>query len=307
MRIRQAAFIGNHAMLKGALHCHTTRSDGKGEPDEVIRYHKKNGYNFMALTDHRRYNYENFAPETEMLIIPGMEIDKNLPSEGGVHCFHTVVIGHEKENGNPYAQDQRVESGTVADQFEFQKDLDKYHAENQLTLYCHPEWSSTPAREFEKLTGNFGMEIWNSGCVIENEMDTNAAYWDELLHQGIHIGGVATDDGHAMYQHCRGWVRVNAEKNVESVLEALKNEAFYSSCGPEIYDFYVEDGQAVVECSPCAKIAFHSFRYPLPCEVEEKGTLTRLTCKLKDNMPYIRATVVDKDGNRAWTNPIYLK
>ena len=304
--IRQAAFIGNHPLLKGALHCHTTRSDGKGDPAEVIRLHKENGYHFMAITDHRRYNFENFAPETEMLIIPGMEIDKNIPSEGGVHCFHTVVIGHEKAQGNPYEQDQRVESGYVQDQDEFQPFLDQYHRENQLTLYCHPEWSGTAAREFDRLKGNFAMEIWNSGCAIENEMDTNAAYWDELLQEGVRISGVATDDGHAMYQHCKGWVRVNAQKDVESVLKALQEGAFYASCGPEIYDFYVEDGQAVILCSPAAQIAFHSFRYPLPHAKDEACGLTRLVCKLPKNIPYIRATVVDAQGRRAWTNPIYF-
>ena len=28
------------------------------------------------------------------------------------------------------------------------------------------------------------MEIWNTGCAQDNGMDTNAAYWDELLGQG---------------------------------------------------------------------------------------------------------------------------
>ena len=63
--LRQPAFTGARPLLKGALHCHTTRSDGKGTPQEVIRLHKQQGYDFMALTDHRLYNYENFAPETE--------------------------------------------------------------------------------------------------------------------------------------------------------------------------------------------------------------------------------------------------
>lgn len=30
--LRQAAFEGENALLKGGLHCHTTRSDGKGTP-----------------------------------------------------------------------------------------------------------------------------------------------------------------------------------------------------------------------------------------------------------------------------------
>ena len=33
--LRQSAFTGDRPLLKGALHCHTTRSDGKGTPEEV--------------------------------------------------------------------------------------------------------------------------------------------------------------------------------------------------------------------------------------------------------------------------------
>ena len=76
--LRQSAFTGDRPLLKGALHCHTTRSDGKGTPEEVIRLHRNRGYDFMALTDHRKYNYENYAPETGMLILPGMEMDRNI-------------------------------------------------------------------------------------------------------------------------------------------------------------------------------------------------------------------------------------
>ena len=83
---RQAAFSGAAPMLKGALHCHTTRSDGKGDPAEVIALHKENGYHFMALTDHRLYNYDNFG-EDGITIIPGMEIDVNYKYHPGKHSL----------------------------------------------------------------------------------------------------------------------------------------------------------------------------------------------------------------------------
>ena len=69
--IRQQAFGGKEKMLKGNLHCHTTRSDGAIPPDELIRIYKENGYDFLALTDHRIYNFQNFAPETGIPIIAG--------------------------------------------------------------------------------------------------------------------------------------------------------------------------------------------------------------------------------------------
>ncbi len=303
---RQQAFMGDEPTLKGGLHCHTTRSDGKGTPEEVIRLHYENGYSFLALTDHRLYNYQNYASDVPLTILPGMEYDNKFQGGCGFRCFHTVCLGPSKEDGNGYDQDQRLESGKALNQEEYQPYLDEIHRNNNLTIYCHPEWSSTPARYFDKLEGNFAMEIWNSGCVIENDMDTDAAYWDELLGQGKVIYGVATDDGHAMHQHCKGWVMVKAENNVNAILDALKNGKFYSSCGPEIYDFYIENDTAVIECSPACKVRFHSDMHPT--KIFRGEGLTRVEFPLKgyfENYKYVRAVVIDKDGKFAWTNPIF--
>ena len=152
------------------------------------------------------------------------------------------------------------------------------------------------------------MEVWNSGCVMDNDMDVDAPYWDEMLGLGQRIWGVAVDDGHPMRQHCNGWVMVNAEKSDKAVLDALVKGAFYSSCGPEIKDFYVEDGVAHVECSPCSKIRFHADRHPTRIVKADDGELiTHAERDLRDDYSYIRATVVDDDGKMAWTNPIYVK
>ena len=308
--IQQYAFVGKNKMLKGGLHCHTTRSDGKGTPEEVIRYHYQNGYDFLAITDHRKYNYENYAPEIPITIIPGMEFDALIEAGKGFRCFHTVCIGPAKKDGNGYDQDQYLDSVKVENQEGYQSYLDDIHNKGNLTIYCHPEWSGTPARFFEKLQGDFAMEIWNSGCAIGCDMDKDAAYWDEILGQGKVIYGVATDDGHGMEEHCKGWVMVRAENNINAILEALRCGAYYSSCGPEIYNFYVEDGKAVVECSPVAKIRFHCDKHPTKIKKSDEGTLTYAELDLsggwQGGYKYIRATVIDKEGRCAWTNPIFL-
>ena len=305
---RQAAFINHKTMLKGGLHCHTTRSDGDGTPEEVIRLHKENGYDFLALTDHRIYNYKNFAEDVDITIIPGMEFDNTFVRGNGFRTFHEVFIGPDDDT-NGYAQDEEVTHGEALNQQEFQKYLDDAQAKNNLTIYCHPQWSSTPTRYFDRLKGNFAFEIWNSGCAIENDMDTdNGSYWDELLGMGNKIFAVATDDGHAMYQHCKGWVMVNAENNVKAILEALNNGAFYSSCGPVIKDFYVDDeGKAHVETSECEKIIFQCDKHPSKMITAEGESLLNAQVDLRDDYDYIRVTIVDKEGRKAWTNPIFLK
>ena len=295
-------------MLKGALHSHTTRSDGRLTPEEVMRLHSDNGYDFIAITDHRRYNYIDYAPELGLTLLPGMEFDNgvSIPCEHGFRCFHTVCVGPHKEDGNGFEQDVLLDSANAPTQEAYQPYLDEIHAKNNLTIYCHPEWSSTPARYFEKLQGNFAMEVWNSGCAIEDDMDTDASYWDELLGQNIRILGVATDDGHTAYQHCKGWVMVNAENNVPSILQALKDGAFYSSCGPEFFDMYVENGKLIIDCSPVQKIRLHSDCHPTRILRNADGT--PLTHGEFDTAGYgyVRVTIIDKENKYAWTNPIFL-
>ena len=305
---RQCAFTGNGRMLKGGLHCHTTRSDGRGTPEEVLKKHLDNGYDFLAVTDHRFYNYSNFG--LPITVVPGMEMDANFADTANtrcVHCHHIVCVGPERDRGNGFAQDQRFDSVRISQPQETQPMLDMLHENGNLTVYCHPEWSGTPAREFDMLRGNFAMEIWNSGCAVEDGLDTdNGWLWDDLLSRGQVIYGVATDDGHAMDQHCLGWVTVNAENRVSSILDALASGAFYSSCGPEIYDFRVEDGRAFVECSPVSTIQFRQFNVPYHMVRGEGVTRGETALRRSCGAQYVRAVVTDSLGRRAWTNPIFL-
>ena len=305
MKIIQGAFSGNERMLKCGLHCHTTRSDGKGDPAEVMGIYAKKGFDYLAITDHRRHNYQNFAPETGLKIIPGMEMDRGINSDAGM-CFHTVSIGPAKEDGNGFEQDQVFNNGMVKDQYEYQQVLDFLHENNNMTIYCHPEWSCTPARSYEDMQGDFAMELWNTGCALETDCDKNAAGWDELLLKGRKIYGVATDDGHPTYQHGLGWVMVRAADDLDSVLAALKRGDFYASTGPKIFDFSLDGDMVHVECSPCRYIHFVNGTRPFNVVKNEGGFVTSADVKLPAGSKYIRATMVDAEGNRAWTNPIFL-
>lgn len=308
---RQQAFIEkNKKFLKGGLHCHTTRSDGDLTPEEVLVYAKEQGYDFMALTDHQIYNLESFAPETGVLVIPGMEYGNDLVKGNGFRCFHTVCIGPSKEDGNGFEHDQKFDWGYVPDSEAYQPWLDEIHSNKNLTILCHPEWSSTSAKYFETQKGNFAMEVWNSGSAINGNCDYDAPYWDEILGQGIKWYGVAADDAHSYKTLCKGWVMVKAEKDLNAILKALENGEFYSSCGPEIYDFYVEDGKAVIDCSPASKIILHSDMHPNRMEVDKNGLITHAEFDIENYWAgpydYVRISIIDKDGNRAWTNPIFL-
>src|SRR5688500_4476438 len=41
-----------HKWYKGNTHTHTLNSDGDSTPDEVVRWYREHGYQFLVLTDH---------------------------------------------------------------------------------------------------------------------------------------------------------------------------------------------------------------------------------------------------------------
>lgn len=306
---RQAAFDGSERQLKGALHTHTTRSDGRLTPEELTKLYYDNEYDFIALTDHNIYNRENFAPDLPITIIPGCEGGGNFHVEHGFRTYHTVMLGRN-DNSNGFAHDENVPlgnkfspDGKITCSDDYQPYLDMIHEKGNMTIYCHPEWSCTPARYFENMEGNFALEVWNTGCVIENDIDKDAPYWDELLTQGKKIYGVATDDGHHREHCCQGWVMVRAENNVNSILDALKNGAFYSSCGPKIYDFYMDGNTMHLKCDPVSMIRINSDHIPVAIRGEN---MTEYVINFERKRTYCRITIVDEKGRMAWTNPIFF-
>lgn len=309
MRIRQAAFAAEKPFLKGALHVHTTRSDGQQSPEEIIRLHHQHGYRFMALTDHNVLNHLNLSPDTPMTILAGVERDFGLPGRTAdkPHCVHEVGLGVPGDPRIPLQDAHPEWAGRGESCADAQAMINEMHCWGLKTFYAHPEWSGTTWRDFGVLEGNFAMEIWNSGCALDNALDNHAAYWDEALDAGRRLWGVAVDDGHCLAHQCNGWVMAASDDDPASILAALEAGAFYASCGPDIHDFYVEDGTAYIRCSEAASIQFVSLRHPLPCRRDPEGLLTSSSCKLPEGLKYIRVCVTDAKGRQAWTNPIFLR
>lgn len=82
----------------GDLHVHTCRSDGKQAPAIVCADYRKHGYDFMVISDHRRYypSLEAIAAykdaPIELCIVPGEEV--HMPNRPGfINDVHIVSFG----------------------------------------------------------------------------------------------------------------------------------------------------------------------------------------------------------------------
>ncbi|MCR5688636.1 MAG: hypothetical protein K6G71_00130 [Clostridiales bacterium] len=87
--------------FRGDLHMHTNCSDGNESPQVVAANYRKIGYDFLAITDHRRMwpsleVMETYAVlPTEYLLVPGEEV--HMPKDSLLHRndVHIVNFGGE--------------------------------------------------------------------------------------------------------------------------------------------------------------------------------------------------------------------
>jgi hypothetical protein len=91
-----------------------------------------------------------------------------------------------------------------------------------------------------------------------------------------------------------------------ALLAALKAGDYYSSSGPEIYDFVVEPGERLrLRCSPANRI----FLIGGPAQYQTVGEqgITEAEFDLSSwTSPYARILVRDDAARKAWTNPVWL-
>ncbi|MDB2050444.1 PHP domain-containing protein, partial [Clostridium perfringens] len=168
--------------------------------------------------------------------------------------------------------------------------------------------------DFINTKGIFALEIYNHGTVLESNTGYDTIHWDTMLRNGNRVFGFASDDNHNedfLPDSCGGWIMVNAESlEHDNIINALLEGNYYSSSGPEIYDFGIKDGVAYVECSPVNHVHFMSgnainggFSY---WGEPKEDSVTKAEFKLRGNETYIRIECVDKYGKKAWSNPIFI-
>ena len=271
--------------LRGNLHTHTQRSDGRSSPQEVIRHYAGLGHDFLALSDHDvAASYDGLDP-CGMVLVPATEI-----SAGGPHVLH---VGCR----------QAVPHGT-----EVQDTLDAVAAESGFAVLCHPNWTEDfnhyPYELLRSLNGYAGVEIFN-GVVIDHPGHHLATdKWDRVLGLGRRVWGFANDDAHRLETAGRGWNVVAAgDRTPEAIVEALREGRFYASCGVAIDEVSAEGSELIVRAAEASRISLFGQLGKRVHSVE--GPELRFDASEVDT-PYLRAECYGCGGATAWTQPIWV-
>lgn len=294
---------------RGNLHTHSSLSDGARAPEQVIEAYKSAGYDFLQLSDHfmarfgwpiadtRRWRANNFTT------LIGAEL--HAPATRVGDPWHILATGLPLDFAAPGPDESGPQLAARA------------RAQGAFIAIAHPAWSQLTIEDGRALAAAHAVEIYNHGSAVENDRGDGFYLLDQLLSEGRRLSGLATDDAHFQqgdYDAFGGFVEVKAQSlEPEALLAALKAGAFYSSQGPRIHDLSISARETRIECSPAHAITLVTGSSRALSKIgrhitEATFDMSGLAAGYRASgaPAWVRATIIDAAGRRAWSNPIWM-
>lgn len=300
--MKHSAFPGKTNWYKGNIHTHTTLSDGSVPPERQIELYKEKGYDFLSFSDHNVMNSKKCWNTNDFLMLPAWERDILYTFK--VKCTHIVgLFPPDTPEDATFSRDPGNKNEMTDQDL-----ICQMRTENMFLVIAHPTWSRMEPDELLRLKDYDAIEVFNTGTECLCHEGHGECVWDFLLRNGRHVLGIASDDTHSHTEHddhFGGWIMVNSVSlDKHEILNAIKHGEYYSTMGPEIKDWGIDGNNVYIDCSPCDQI--HFITYPARGKANFGSGLRSMNYPLKGGESYVRVEVIDSDGNRAWTNPIWL-
>ncbi len=284
---------------RGNCHTHTTLSDGKSTAEEVVEGYRGAGYDFLVLTDHRRCQPTVAHLQRDgFLVMNGAELHPPTKRRGRVP-HHIIGIGIDKAPSRA-----RMEKSTARDVIRW---IERHGG---IAVYCHPYWSGHDVNHMMEGKSASAVEVFNSATEAMQAVGDSGPHWDQMLSLGIRWRGLAVDDMHRIPRDAYGgWIVVKAKRLTQkAILDAIGKGRFYSSSGPEIKSLALHRGEAHLECSPVRQVTWHTGAPRSRTQLAGKAPITSAVLDrraLSRSEIFLRVTLTDAQGRKAWSNPIF--
>jgi len=158
---------------RGNIHTHSTLSDGRLSPEEVVGAYEAAGYDFMVLSDHfvDRFNWP-IADTTAMrsenfTTLIGAELHAPITSAG--ELWHILGVGLPldfepcgSEETGPQLARRAAKAGAFIG-------------------IAHPSWSQLTLEEAHTIDVAHAVEIYNHGCSVQNDRGEGWYLLDQML------------------------------------------------------------------------------------------------------------------------------
>ena len=297
---------------KGNTHTHTVNSDGDSTPDEVVRWYREHGYQFLVLTDHNFVTGVDglnavHGADDRFLVIKGEEVS----SRAGSKPIHV----------NGLDVDRRVEPHTGDSVGEvLQRTVDGIRNASGVPHINHPnfQWAITGA-ELQQVRNNKLFEVYNGHPQVNQEGGGGVPgleeVWDQILTSGSMQYGIAVDDAHTFKQPGnarvagpgRGWVMVRAARlDAKALLEALESGNFYASTGVVLDDVQATPTSLTVKVKTESTSKYRIRFIGRGGRTLLEATEPTATYTFTGDEGYVRAKVLESNGRVAWVQPVQV-
>jgi hypothetical protein len=179
------------AWLRGNLHAHTTWSDGVKTPAGLIAEYEALGYDFLAITDHEDRiprSYWRSLPKlaSRLLLFHGVELNWNVGLDGEAVEQHVGKVLGERET---------------------------------LWVLNHPaRYKLSIGDTIER-----ARRIGRDGVPLDAVEVTDTGHHRPLYASGeIPLVKVATDDAHRPVHFGRAWIEVDAPRDRDAIIRAIR-------------------------------------------------------------------------------------
>lgn len=294
---------------RGNLHTHTINSDGDSPPYDVMAWYKRNGYQFLAVTDHNTFTDPALFDTNQsdnFLLIGAEEVTNNMTVHVNAIGISTVVP---------------PQPGSTVTEI-LQASIDAIRAQGAIPLINHPNfrWAFT-ANEMLPLKRAVLIEIASGHPTVNHagagDIPATEQMWDQLLSAGMRVFAVAVDDAHNFRQEFtidranpgRAWVVVRAPALTrQNILAALSSGDFYASSGVSLKDIQSTKTSSTVEIQTAEN---DPRRYQVVFIGKEGRTLAvshenPASYSFSGDDIYVRARIEDSGGRMAWTQPVFV-
>ena len=178
-------------LLKGGLHTHTTCSDGELTPQEVARAYEERGFDFIAFTDH------------DYLLKPNhREIYSQVKTD--MILFHGIELTVFVKG---YVHVNKIEG-----------DREVLHVFNHIGEY---DLTLEQIRErTESIAQMFPLDVV--------EITTKGFRQKEIEELDLPFPKIASDDSHTLVGIGRAWIELDAPRDKDAILKAIKKGRFWN-------------------------------------------------------------------------------
>ncbi|MCC6306234.1 MAG: phosphotransferase [Rhodobacteraceae bacterium] len=293
--------------FRGNLHSHSTRSDGALAPAEVCRRYADEGYDFLALTDHFLGRFGYPLVDTRPFWRPGFTTLAGAELHAGAtalgELWHILAVGLPEGFAPPHAPGFRPEPGQESGPALAARAA----AAGAFVAIAHPQWSGLTLADAASLDAAHAVEVYNHGCANCVDRGDGLHVADLLAAGGRRLSFCATDDAHFTEpDHFGAWVMVKAEANApEALLAALRAGNHYSTQGPEFRGLAVVPGAVEVASSAVRSVIVQGRGSRAAAVHGLSMTRARVPLAKFEGSDWLRVTLIDAAGRRAWSNPIW--